>query len=86
MVEFQLEDVFLVVFILNVDRKPNVGMSSSSWDRQWQDWHTQGWPRTKNGGISDDNDNARVTHRLVEGDLYGDVRAKRSQLQPAKFT
>ena len=24
MVEFQLEDVFVVIFILNVDRKPNV--------------------------------------------------------------
>ena len=24
MVEFQMEDVFLVVFILNMDRKPNV--------------------------------------------------------------
>ena len=36
--------------------------------------------KTKNGGINDDNDNARVTHRLVQGDLYGEVRAKRSQL------
>ena len=29
---------------------------------------------------SDNNDNARVTHRLVQGHLYGEVRAKRSQL------
>ena len=36
--------------------------------------------KTKNGGISDNNDNARVTHRHVQGDLYGDVRAKMSQL------
>ena len=36
--------------------------------------------KTKNGGTSDNNDNARVTLRLVQGDLYGDVRAKRSQL------
>ena len=36
--------------------------------------------KTKNGGISDDNDNVRVTHRKVHGDLYGDVRAERSQL------
>ena len=36
--------------------------------------------QTKNGGISDNNDNARGTHRLVQGDLDGMVRAKRSQL------
>ena len=33
--------------------------------------------KTKNGGI---NDSARVTHRLIQGDLYGDARAKRFQL------
>ena len=36
--------------------------------------------KTKSGGISDCNDNARVTHRLVQGDLHGDVRAEKSQL------
>ena len=36
--------------------------------------------KTKNGGISDNNDNARVTHRLAQRDLYGKARAKRSQL------
>ena len=36
--------------------------------------------KTKNGGIRDNDDNARVTHRLVQGDLYADVRAKGSQL------
>ena len=36
--------------------------------------------KRKNGGISDNPDNARVTHRIVQGDLYGDVRAKRSQI------
>ena len=36
--------------------------------------------KTKNGGISDNNDNARVKHRPVQGDLYGELRAKRSQL------
>ena len=36
--------------------------------------------KTTNGGISDNPDNARVTYRLVQGDLYGDVRANRSQL------
>ena len=36
--------------------------------------------KTKNGGISDNPDNAIVTHKLVQGDLFGDVRARRSQL------
>ena len=81
MVEFQLEDVFLVIFTLNMDRKPNMvepfilGPSMARMALKGG--------KTKNGGISDDNDNARVTHRLVQGDLYGDVRAKESQLLPS---
>ena len=81
MVEFQLEDVFLVIFTLNMDRKPNMvepfilGPSMARMALKGG--------KTKNGGISDNNDNARVTHRLVQGDLYGDVRAKESQLLPS---
>ena len=70
---------FLVIFILNMDRKPNVveffilgpSVAIMALSRSG---------KTKNGGISDNNDNARVTHRLVQGDLYGEVRAKRFQL------
>ena len=36
--------------------------------------------KTKYDGISDNPDNVRVTRRLVQGDWYGDVRAKKSQL------
>ena len=39
MVEFQLEHVFLVIFILNMERKPNV-VGSSSGDNQRQGWHS----------------------------------------------
>ena len=42
MVEFQLEDVFLVIFILNMDRKPNV-VEFFILGHQWQEWHSQGW-------------------------------------------
>ena len=31
--------------------------SSSSWDNQWQDWHSQG---SKNAGTSDNNDNPTI--------------------------
>ena len=48
--------------------------SSSSWDHQWQEWHSREG-KTKNGGISDNTDTAKVPHRQVQGDLYGDVRA-----------
>ena len=42
MVEFQLEDVFLVIFILNTDKKPNV-VEFFILGHQWQEWHSQGW-------------------------------------------
>ena len=48
--------------------------SSSSWDHQWQEC------KTKNGGISDNPDNAGVTHRQVQGDLYAIEIGKGSQL------
>ena len=71
MVEFQLEDVLLVIFILNMVRKPNAVNGKNGPLKVG---------KTKNGGIRDNNNNARVTHRLVQGYLYGEVRAKRSQL------
>ena len=52
---------------------------SSSRDHQWQEWSLKDGT-TKNGGISGNPDNARVTHRLLQRDLYGDIRAKRSRL------
>ena len=53
--------------------------SSSSLDHQCKNGTLKGG-KTKNGGISDNNNNARGTRRLVQGDLYGEVRAKWSQL------
>ena len=79
MVEFQLEDVFLVTFILNMDRKPNVvelfilGPSLARMGLLRM-------ARQRMVGSALNPDNARFTHRLVQGDLYGDVRARRSQL------
>ena len=69
MVEFQLEDVFLVIFTLNMARKPNVvelfilgpSMARMALSRVAR----------QNGGISDNNDNATVTLRLVQDNLYG---------------
>ena len=78
MVEFQLEDICLVIFILNMDRKPSVVeycMLGPSMARM-----ALKGGKTKNGGTSDNNDNARVSHRLVQGELHGEVRAKNSQL------
>ena len=78
MVEFQLVDVFLANSMLNMGRKPNVAELFILGPPKWRMALKDG--KTKNGGISDNPDNARVTHRLEQRDLYGDVRAKRSQL------
>ena len=67
MIEFQLEDVFLVIFILNMDRKPNVMELFILGTKGKNGTLKDG--KTKNGGISDNPDNARVTHRLVQRDL-----------------
>ena len=82
LVEFQLEDVFLVIFILNMDGGPNVielFILGPSNDKHG----TLNDGKTKNVGISDNLDNVRVTYRPVQRDLYGDVRAKWSQLLPS---
>ena len=62
MVEFQLEDVFLVIFILNMDRKPNVVEFFILGSSMATIAISKGG-KTKTGGISNNNDNARVTHR-----------------------
>ena len=78
LVEFQLEDVFLVILILNMDKKPQRGRVLHLGTINGKNGTLKGG-KTKNGGISENNDNVRVTHRQVQRDLFGDVRAKRSQ-------
>ena len=63
MVEFQLEVVFLVMFILIMGRKPNVVFFIFGTINGKNGTLKGG--KTKNGGTSDDNDNARVTLRLA---------------------
>ena len=70
MVEFQLEGVFLVIFILNVDKKAKRGGVVHLGTINGKDGTLKSG-KTKNGGIGDNNDKARVTHRLVQGDRKG---------------
>ena len=70
-VEFQLKEVFLIIFILKMDRKPKVveffilGPSMASTG-------TLKGGKTKKGGISDNNDNATIFKLYwYDGDLCG---------------
>ena len=81
-VEFQLEDVFLVIFILfqHGQRAQREGALHLGTTNGKDGTLNDG--KTKNVGISDNLDNAKV-YRPVQRDLYGDVRAKWSQLLPS---
>ena len=79
MVEFQLEGVFLVILIPQHGQKAQRGGVLHLGTINGKIGTLKGG-ETKNGGISDNKDNTRVTHRLSQGDLYGDVRAKRRGL------
>ena len=81
-VEFQLEDVFLVHLHPQHGKKAQRGGLLYLGTINGKNGTLKGG-KTKNGEISNNVDNARVTHTLVQGeqgDVYGDVRARRSQL------
>ena len=63
MVEFQLEDVFLVIFHLQHRQKAQRGGVLHLGPINGKNGALRGG-KTKNVGISDNNDNAKVTHRL----------------------
>ena len=79
MVEFQLEDVFSRHLHPWHGQEAQRGGVLHLWTINGKNGTLKGG-KTKNGGISDNNNNARGTRRLVQGDLYGEVRAKWSQL------
>ena len=79
MFEFQLSDVFLFIFIVNMDRKHNV-VELFIFGPPRARMALSRMVRQRMAGSAITFDNARVTHRLVQGDLYGDVRVRRSQL------
>ena len=78
---FKWKTYFSSSSFLNMDRKPQRGGVLHLCDHQWQVWHSHRVARQRMVEISDNNDNARATHRQVFKDTwYGDARAKRSQM------
>ena len=76
MVEFQLEDVFLAIFILNMDRKPNgvelfiLGPSKARMALSRM---------AKQRMVGSGTTTTTPPHRFVHGDLYGDAREFRAE-------